>query len=76
MHSGVVLFWKMVEGYGFILRDDGENVFVHHRDVPGLPGRKMLGKGQRVEFEIGEFRGKPTAKNVRPEVLEVGHGRI
>lgn len=63
MSSGVVKFFDSKKGFGFICPDDGgKDIFVH---VTGLNGLKSLNEGQRVTYDIGQERGKTTAKNVR-----------
>ncbi len=62
--QGTVKFFNNEKGYGFISRDDGEDIFVHHSNIAGS-GFKSLDEGQKVEFEIGEGRKGDEAKNVR-----------
>jgi cold shock CspA family protein len=50
--------------YGFLIGDDGTSLFFHELDAPLLP--QPIVRSTRVEFEIGEFRGKNKATNVRP----------
>ncbi len=65
MPEGTVKFFNDEKGYGFISREDGEDVFVHFSNVQGQSGRVTLQDGQKVEFEIGEGRKGPEAVNVR-----------
>jgi cold shock protein len=64
MFTGAIKMWKAERGFGFIGRDDGEDVFVH---VTALAGSgTMLRPGQRVSFDIVTDRGgKARAENVR-----------
>jgi CspA family cold shock protein len=49
--AGTVKWYNTAKGYGFIGREDGEDVFVHFSSVTALECRS-LEKGQRVEFSI------------------------
>ncbi|HEY5164874.1 MAG TPA: cold-shock protein, partial [Acidimicrobiia bacterium] len=55
MVNGTVKFFNAEKGYGFISREDGDDVFVHFSQIEG-EGYKTLQEGQRVEFEIGPGR--------------------
>jgi len=46
---GTVKFFDNAKGYGFILNDQGEDVFAHYRNIVG-DGYKTLSEGQQVEF--------------------------
>ena len=65
MAQGTVKFFNSEKGYGFITREQGEDVFVHFSNIAG-DGYKSLDDGQQVEFEIGAGRKGPEALNVRP----------
>ena len=62
--TGVVKWFDETKGYGFIARDSGGDIFVHHSGIVGS-GFKTLNEGDRVEFEVGEGRKGPAAQNVR-----------
>jgi len=49
-----------VKGYGFIRRDEGDDLFVHTTEVDG-----RISEGDIVEFEIGDSDKGPNAINVR-----------
>ena len=49
--TGTVKWFSSGKGYGFIARDDGEDVFVHFSEIRG-EGYRNLEEGQRVEFDI------------------------
>ncbi|HYU39103.1 MAG TPA: cold shock domain-containing protein [Acidimicrobiia bacterium] len=65
MATGTVKFFNAEKGYGFISRDEGEDVFVHYSQIQG-DGYKTLQDGQRVEFDVGPGRKGEEAQNVRP----------
>ena len=48
---GTVKWFSNAKGYGFIEREGGEDVFVHHTGIQG-EGYKSLDEGQRVEFSV------------------------
>jgi len=48
---GIVKWFNATKGYGFIARDDGEDVFVHFSALQ-TEGYRSLDEGQRVEFSI------------------------
>jgi CspA family cold shock protein len=64
MATGTVKFFNDQKGYGFISRDDGEDLFVHFSNIVGN-GRRTLLQGQKVSFEIGEGRRGPEARSVQ-----------
>jgi cold shock protein len=63
--TGTVKFFNAEKGFGFISREQGEDVFVHFSAIQGT-GYKTLEEGQRVEFDIGPGRKGDEAQNVRP----------
>ena len=56
MPTGTVKFFNNEKGYGFISRDDGDDVFVHFSNIQGS-GYKSLDEGQKVEFDIVKGQG-------------------
>ena len=64
MAIGTVKWFNEEKGYGFIARDDGDDVFVHFSNITGT-GYRTLEAGQQVEFEIGPGAKGDEAKNVR-----------
>lgn len=64
MATGTVKFFNNEKGYGFISRDDGPDVFVHHSNIAG-DGFKSLAEGQHVEFQVGPGRKGDEATAVR-----------
>jgi len=66
MATGTVKFFRDQKGFGFIEREDGEDVFVHFSNIDETGrGRRTLLDGQKVEFEIGPGRKGPEALQVR-----------
>lgn len=65
--SGQVKWFNSSKGFGFITRDDGQDVFVHFRSIRG-EGRRFLRDGQRVAFETGQGEKGLQAEDV--EVLD------
>ncbi len=65
MQQGTVKFFNAEKGYGFISREQGDDVFVHYSAIQG-DGYKSLDEGQRVEFETAKGRKGDEAQNVRP----------
>jgi len=63
MERGKVKWFNENKGYGFIEREDGDDVFVHFSAIQG-DGFKTLTEGQEVEFEIVDGEKGPQAKNV------------
>jgi CspA family cold shock protein len=64
MAIGTVKFFNAEKGYGFISRQDGDDVFVHFSSIQGT-GYRSLEQGQQVEFEVGPGRKGDEAQNVR-----------
>jgi CspA family cold shock protein len=64
MASGKVKWFNDAKGYGFIARDDGPDVFVHHTAIQS-EGFRSLSEGQTVEFDITEGPKGLQAANVR-----------
>ena len=60
---GQVKWFNSEKGYGFIEREDGDDVFVHFSAIQS-DGFKTLEEGQKVEFEIVEGQRGPQAANV------------
>ncbi len=63
MLQGTVKWFNNKRGWGFIVKEDGEDIFVHYSAIKG-DGFKSLTEGQRVQFEIEEASNGPAAANV------------
>lgn len=63
MTQGTVKWFNNKRGWGFIVKEDGEDIFVHYSAIKG-DGFKSLAEGQRVQFEIEEGEKGPAAANV------------
>jgi len=62
--DGTVKWFNDAKGYGFITREDGEDVFVHFSAIQG-EGFKSLQEGDRVSFEVVQGKKGPQAANVK-----------
>ncbi len=63
MVKGNVKWFNNSKGYGFISRENGNDVFVHHSAIQG-DGYKSLDEGQAVEFEVTQGPKGDQATNV------------
>ena len=63
MPEGTVKWFSNRKGYGFIEKDEGGDLFVHHSAIQ-MEGFRTLEEGERVSFEIEEGDRGPAAKNV------------
>ncbi|MEO8401916.1 MAG: cold-shock protein [Gammaproteobacteria bacterium] len=61
--TGTVKWFNSSKGFGFISRDNGEDVFVHFRAIIG-EGYRSLEEGQRVRFTVTQGQKGPQAENV------------
>ncbi|WP_263417872.1 cold-shock protein [Terriglobus albidus] len=51
MEQGIVKWFNDAKGFGFISRQSGEDVFVHHRAIKSN-GFRSLQEGQAVRFNV------------------------
>jgi len=63
--KGTVKWFNATKGYGFIGRDDGEDVFVHFSAIQA-EGYRKLEEGQLVEFSVESGPKGLQASNVVP----------
>lgn len=64
MAEGTVEWFNPDKGYGFISREDGDDLFVHFSEIQ-MDGFKTLDEGDKVNFEVTTGQnGKLQASNV------------
>ncbi|KXS45332.1 MAG: cold shock protein (beta-ribbon, CspA family), partial [Halanaerobium sp. T82-1] len=63
IYTGTVKWFDGKKGFGFIEREDGDDVFAHFSAIEE-EGFKNLEEGQEVEFEIVEGDRGPQAANI------------
>ena len=61
--QGTVKWFNNDKGYGFISRNSGDDVFVHHSAIQG-DGFKSLLEGDSIEFDIANGPKGLQAQNV------------
>lgn len=66
MKKGTVKWFDAEKGYGFIIGEDGKDVFVHQTQIK-MSGFRSLNEGDSVAYERGKSpNGKEQAVNVQP----------
>ena len=63
MPKGTVKWFNQKKGYGFLISEDGKEIFVHFSSIQG-EGFKSLREGDEVEFEITQGEKGEQATNV------------
>jgi len=64
MENGTVKWFNRNKGFGFIEREQGEDVFVHFSAIQDDGGYKELNEGDSVEFEVTQGPKGLQATNV------------
>ena len=64
METGTVKWFNSSKGFGFISREDGDDVFVHFKNIVG-EGYKSLDEGNKVEFDVEEGEKGLQATSVK-----------
>lgn len=63
--QGRVKWFNATKGFGFVTREQGDDVFVHYRSIRG-EGHRTLREGQRVEFVVMKGDKGLQAEDVQP----------
>jgi CspA family cold shock protein len=62
--NGVVKWFNVKKGYGFLLTEAGDEVFVHHSEVARMGGTGLIDQ-EMIQFDVGEGPdGRKAAKNL------------
>ncbi|NHM33637.1 MULTISPECIES: cold shock protein CspC [Bacillaceae] len=64
MEQGTVKWFNAEKGFGFIERENGDDVFVHFSAIQS-EGFKSLDEGQKVTFDVEQGARGPQAANVQ-----------
>lgn len=64
MAKGQVKWFNAQKGFGFIVGEDGADLFAHYSDI-AMDGFKTLQEGQVVEYEPGENEKGKKAMNIK-----------
>ncbi|MBW6409406.1 cold-shock protein [Clostridium weizhouense] len=62
--TGIVKWFDMEKGYGFISCDAGDDVFAHHSQIKKSGPEKGLHEGENVTFDVQEGEKGPMAINI------------
>jgi cold shock protein len=63
MIKGSVKWFNESKGFGFLSREGGPDVFVHHSEIRS-DGYRTLAEGEQVQFEVVDSPKGPRAANV------------
>lgn len=62
METGEVKMFDRAKNFGFIIMDDGEELFFHTGDID-QPGKTQLNPGDRVKFDIkDDYKGSKAIR--------------
>ena len=61
METGTIKWFNSSKGYGFISREEGDDVFVHYNAIEG-DGYRTLDEGDKVEFEVEQEIGRASCR--------------
>ncbi len=64
MAQGVVKFYNVLKGFGFITAEGGEDVFFHKSNVKNTGFRDVLVQGDSVKFEVKQEQKGKRAFNI------------
>ena len=64
MIEGTVKWFNESKGFGFLSREGGPDVFVHHSEIKA-EGFRTLNEGEKVEYDVTQGQKGPQAVNVR-----------
>jgi cold shock protein len=71
MASGKVKWWDRRKGYGFIVGESGDDVFVHYTRIKGN-GHRCLREGEIVRYDVmvgsKGFKAENVERQARPGV--------
>jgi cold shock protein len=62
--KGTIKWYNSRKGYGFILGEDGKDIFVHRSNVPA---EMTLNEGDKVDYETEDTERGPKAINIKKE---------
>ena len=65
MEQGTVKWFNDAKGFGFISRQNGEDVFVHFSAIQSSGGFRSLQEGQAVQFDVKKGPKGWQAENVQ-----------